>query len=369
MNFSFATRLVELHGKNFIAWFLVFTFLAAAIAPLTLAGTSKKRSLSKIDSAPDIWLLSLPDYPNVEMHTFIASGESAATGPEGLAHFLEHLVALQMNGIAANLDPPAELGAFTSRNDTLYSSIVSSPGFSERDLTEFLKLRFAPFAELTSAAGVASKEKQIIKHEYDQSVTGNPTRQINEFIDSVLFKGDGRSRAVVGTPSSIEKLSVKAAKQFHQREYVFGKSRILIIGDLKEQDIGVALKASESPAHNREPSEGSGDRNNMQATAFKACQAVAIKSIPSSRPPEIRLRRRLAKPDHGSKDKETAVATVLSSVLSQPVPAASGTAFTRRVFWPSNSLLVSVESGTSFCSLFLPLPSKPRIPAIFTKPS
>ena len=99
-----------------------------------------------------------------------------------------------------------------------------------------------------------------------------------DWVDSVLFKGDGRSRKVLGTPSSIEKLSMEAAKQFHEREYVFENARILIIGDFTQEDVRSALNAGEPPSGDQEISEDS-DSSAVPPTAFKACQTVVVKSV------------------------------------------------------------------------------------------
>jgi len=309
--------LLELPGRKFIGWFFAFTLALVAVGSPAQGETTNKRSLNRIDSAPDIWLLSLPNYPNVEMTIFIASGESAATGPDGLAHFLEHLVQRNLNESIAKFDQHIQGNAFTSSTRTLYTAAINTPAPEVQNLAEFLKLRFAPFNEVVSTKDAVDSEKQAINREYDQSVRGNPDRQTGEFIRSVLFKGDGRSRKVLGTPSSIEKLSVEAAKQFHEREYVFENARILIIGDFTQEDVRSALNAGEPPSGDQEISEDS-DSSAVPPTAFKACQTVVVKSVPLTRPPEIRLRRRVAASDYDSPGKAAAIATILSGVLSQP---------------------------------------------------
>ncbi len=166
-----------------------------------------------------------------------AGSRDEEKGKEGLAHFTEHLLfkgtgkrkayhvlnRLEMVG--------GELNAFTTKEETcVHASFLSE--HTERAIELIADIIFNsvfPSHEI-------EKEKDVILDEIN-AYQDNPTEQIYDDFESMIFRGQPLGNPILGTPDSVKSLSRNDLITFTGKKYVTNKMVFSYIGNMSPEKL------------------------------------------------------------------------------------------------------------------------------------
>ena len=155
----------------------------------------------------------------------------------GMAHFIEHLVfkgtkKRKAYHIINRLEVVGgEINAYTGKEETcIYSSFMKED--FERSLELISDMAFnSVFPEKE-----VSREKDIIIDEI-KSYRDNPSEQIFDDFEELVFKGDPIGRNILGTPPKIKRFTRENIIEFMSRNYCTDQMVFTSVGDLDFQKV------------------------------------------------------------------------------------------------------------------------------------
>lgn len=235
--------------------FILFLALVAAGAHAEVAGPDTSRG-DFIEVETDLPLRGLylvpdPRAGEFQVDLFVIAGEYDATGPQGLAHFLEHVVYLgaERRRPGASAHPP-EGTAFAGGALTSYHKTV------RRDR---LPVALAFMARVLEPPEIpprfARSEKQIILQEYNGTMGAQPARRALQSAHRVLVGGSPVGRSTSGTPREIRAVSLEDARAFHRRFYGLSNVALVVRGPTDADALRAAVETAlaDAPAGRANP--------------------------------------------------------------------------------------------------------------------
>ncbi len=222
------TRSVIQAGLFPTMWFLL----------LALMPGSASASLIQIDTDTNfksVYLSENPSSSTVTVALVVLAGEVDAEGPEGLSHYLEHLMFWHADNAGGR--------SLHARGGNAWVNGIVSSYFnqSERvDLPDMLEFIARLYTPPDLAKDFMIRERSVVAREYDLRVSENPDRRVHAEVLRDLYNDHPVSRSVIGTPESINSLTIESAIDFHRRFYHPENSVLFISGDISHDD---AVKA------------------------------------------------------------------------------------------------------------------------------
>ena len=163
----------------------------------------------------------------IEVFLIIKSGpDDEGEGPEGLAHYLEHLVWLS----AVNPDGRATTARHDGARMTEELTIYSLKGPPD-ELDGYLATMAKVFQTPSLDEPFMLEERDIVQREYDYRVVESRTYPIARKLITSLFGDAPIARSVMGTPESISKMTPKAALELHAHTHVPANAVLFVIGN------------------------------------------------------------------------------------------------------------------------------------------
>lgn len=207
---------------------LVWLVCLSSIAQADLLDLSEHGDFKKIYFIPEA------SADNVEVRLFLPVGEADRTGPEGLAHYLEHLVVWSADKVHGEGFRNREMNAWTSPFWTAYWN--RGPKDS---LENMLRNARAVFEPVQLDQDFMLTERDVVEREFDLRYRDNPSAVLYREAFRHLYGDHGFGRSVMGTPDSLRQLPIKEALAFHQQRYNAQDAYLLMSGPAtKEQIIG-----------------------------------------------------------------------------------------------------------------------------------
>ena len=153
--------------------------------------------------------------------------------PSGIAHFLEHKLFSNENGVDA-MEVLAELGAeanaYTSNNKTVY--MFSCTENFENSLAELISFVYNPYftkKNVNSERGIIAQEiKMCLDSPYDV---------VSQNLLMALFGDCKLSNDVLGTEKTIRKISDKTLYDCYESFYRYSNMALVICGDIDENSV------------------------------------------------------------------------------------------------------------------------------------
>lgn len=168
----------------------------------------------------------------IEAFLFIKSGAFYGDGPEGLAHYLEHLVWLS----AVNPDGRATTARDDGATVNGWLTTYSLKGKPE-ELDAFLETLAKVFEPPSLDEAFMREEVEIIKREYDYRILEDVLYPVHRDIEIRLFGETGRGRSAIGTPESIAELTPDLALALHARTHVPTNAVLFIMGNADQKTV------------------------------------------------------------------------------------------------------------------------------------
>lgn len=182
----------------------------------------------------------------------ILAGEVDFTGPEGLSHYLEHLMFWHADKVN---DQDLHARGGNAWVNGIVSSYYNSGSNDELgDLFEFTRRLFSlP----TLDKKFMLDERKVVAREYDLRVSENPDWRIFTKLRRELYQDHPLSRSVIGTPRTIMSLTIGHAHKFHQEYYHPANAVLFVTGNMSKDTVEdwVRQKFSElpeGPAHQQQ---------------------------------------------------------------------------------------------------------------------
>ncbi len=188
--------------------------------------------LIKLDtdvSFDSVYLLQDPDASSITVALTVLAGEVDVTGPEGMSHYLEHLMFWHADNVRGKQIHARGGNAWVDGYITSYYNEGEVEDFD--DMLEFVK-RLFELPSLEKAFMI--RERSVVAREYDLRVSENPDERVYTAIRRDLYNDLALSRSVIGTPESIHSLTLSNAFEFHRNYYHPANSVLFLSGDLEK---------------------------------------------------------------------------------------------------------------------------------------
>ncbi len=168
----------------------------------------------------------------------------------GFAHFVEHMAfngstqvpegemvrLLERKGLAFG----ADTNASTDLERTTYQ--LDLPKNDPELLETALMLMRETASELTFTPGAVDRERGVVLAEM-RDRNGWQMRNFEDQLDFLFPRARYPKRLPIGTRPTLEGATAEALKAFWAREYVPGKTTVIVIGDMPAEQVEAAIKA------------------------------------------------------------------------------------------------------------------------------
>lgn len=180
--------------------------------------------------------IHVPGGTLTEVQLFVPVGEVDATGPEGIAHYLEHLVAYSAEGRRGAQGRDHQTNAHTSISWTIYQH-RGRPDSIVRMLQDLRNV----FNPVDLDPPFMWSELKVVQREFDRQ-RDNTATDLARAARRHLYGGHGLARSVIGTPESIQQMTPAAALALHRQHYNPATSHLLISGPIPQDLVRRAVR-------------------------------------------------------------------------------------------------------------------------------
>ena len=182
------------------------------------------------------YLIPDPDASFTKMEIVLQAGEVDNDGPEGLAHYVEHLAWL--SGL--------ETGSKLPRHSNAWTNLFATGYFvrgRKTDLKANLERLMKAFEPFTRTRQFMIEEIGIVEREFDLRTVEQPSFEIYEDMQEALHRDTALSRSVIGSKASIGSFTLEQAQAFHERTHLAANAVLLVHGPVKASDLEPLIAA------------------------------------------------------------------------------------------------------------------------------
>ncbi len=235
----------------------------------------------------------------------------------GLAHCLEHMLfkgtssrsATTINSTLESLG--GELNAYTTKEETVIHATT---------LTEHLPKALGLISDMVFSSlfpdKELEKEKEVILEEIS-SCKDNPSEQIFEDFDSMIFGDHPLSMPILGTPASVKRITANDIREFSLKHFHSSNISLTVVADISE--IRLMKLVERFFGHLKWDSQ----TNQLGALATVDKESVRVASLRESRERVIKRRTHQTHCIIGSKayslyDEKRVAMAILTNILGGP---------------------------------------------------
>ena len=173
------------------------------------------------------YVIPIREQSRIDIQLVILSGSYDENEISGIAHYTEHLAALSSDAAVLQEPRQRDLNAFTSQVSTVYTNTGN-----QDDLDRLMRLTRAVLDTPQLSEDFKKSEIDIVKREVYYKERNAPSRWLNRLVLQKLYNSKyGRAETPV---ADLNKLTVKAAIDFHNKHYIPSNSMIIISGNINE---------------------------------------------------------------------------------------------------------------------------------------
>jgi len=253
-----------------------------------------------------VYLVPDPDAAEATVHLIIQAGELDNDGPEGLAHYVEHLAWLdvfQSSGVRAD----RHANAWTNGNSTVYWE-----SFRPTELAKAVGRMSKVLTRPTLDTSFSLQERDIVQREYDLRVIGDPYDDVSREMQQLIFADTPYARSVIGTPESIAAMTVEGAMALYDRTHRAENAVVVVYGDFSVAQVERAFGG------------GHLDRAPTLPTAFPSLpEGIFDDEQTVTAPiatPLLIYQKLIKRPDCNAKDDCDAAINMLDDMLDSALP-------------------------------------------------
>jgi len=195
-------------------------------------------------------------------------------GKSGLAHFLEHLL---FKGTEKNPDGrfSKAIAAIGGQENAFTASDYT--GYFQRAAPEHLKMLMELEADrmtgLVLTDEVVKPELGVVLEEWNERIGNNPTAQLGQQVEAMLFVNHPYGRPVIGWRPEIAALTRDDALAFYRKHYTPNNAVLVVAGDVNAKEV---LALAEATYGQVKPTREVGPRKRPQEPPPEAVRRVTL---------------------------------------------------------------------------------------------
>ncbi|MBL8709458.1 MAG: insulinase family protein, partial [Rhodospirillaceae bacterium] len=194
-----------------------------------------------------------------QMVVYKVGAADGASGKNGVAHFLEHLMFKATDGLDAGEFSQIvdRLGgsdnAFTNQDMTAYHQEVA-----REHLATIMAMEADRMVHLRLDATTVLSERDVILNERSQVIDNNPSSRLREAVNAAIYRNHPYGRPVIGWRHEIAAYDLGDAQGFYEQWYAPNNAILIVAGDVTASDVRQlaeahfgAIPARDVPARHR----------------------------------------------------------------------------------------------------------------------
>ncbi len=195
-------------------------------------------SIHQLSNGLSIILIENRSLPMVGINVVVKTGSAYETfSTSGMSHMLEHLL---FNGTTTRsqkelYDATDQIGGYNNANTGNYYTnfMMVTPA---ENILQGMKIQSDMLFNSTLPEENFEKEKGIVMEEIAQSMA-NPAAQIDQDIQSILFKNHSLSLPTLGTYATIKSLPLASVRSYYEGTYVPNNMVLSVIGNFNSDEM------------------------------------------------------------------------------------------------------------------------------------
>lgn len=209
--------------------------LLVSLMLLALVAGQASAELVKVETASPlrgVYLIPDGKTDTIRVSAIILAGEADSDGPEGLAHYLEHLMFWHADNVNKR--------TFHNRGGNAWVNGIVTNYYNEggrEELSDLFAFAGRLLTPLSLDEAFMREEKDIVSREYDMRVSENPKWRIREQINKALYGPSPVGRSLIGTPETIDLLNLDQVERFRKSYYNAANMVLLASGNLSKREL------------------------------------------------------------------------------------------------------------------------------------
>lgn len=224
----------------------------------------------ELNSKVRVVMEQIPYVQSVAIGIWVKTGAVDETPKyAGISHFIEHMMFKGTENrsakeIAADIDKiGGQINAFTGKEATCYyvKAIYSNYKQAADVICDMLSASLFDREEM-------NKERQVICEEIKMTQDA-PDDLVHDTITSMIFKGSDLGKSIIGTPSSLKRITRNVMNDYFAKEYTRDNIVVSVAGNFDPEDVCAYF---EEKLLNLEPSKP--EKNHQTEIYVPSCKVV-----------------------------------------------------------------------------------------------
>ena len=199
--------------------------------------------IRKLDCGVRVVMETIPHVQSAAIGIWVKTGAVNETAKyAGVSHYIEHMMFKGTENrnareIAADIDKiGGQMNAFTSKESTCYYVKVLKDNFEKGAEVLLDMLSNSLFDKIEM-----DKERQVICEEI-KMIEDQPDDLAHDVVSEILFKGNPLGNSIIGTPSSLNRISRKVLTEYFDTQYTRDSIVVSVAGNINPDQVCTYLE-------------------------------------------------------------------------------------------------------------------------------
>ena len=199
--------------------------------------------IRKLDCGVRVVMETIPHVQSAAIGIWVKTGAVNETLKyAGVSHYIEHMMFKGTENrnareIAADIDKiGGQMNAFTSKESTCYYVKVLKDNFEKGAEVLLDMLSNSLFDKIEM-----DKERQVICEEI-KMIEDQPDDLAHDVVGEILFKGNPLGNSIIGTPSSLNRISRKVLTEYFDTQYTRDSIVVSVAGNINPDQVCAYLE-------------------------------------------------------------------------------------------------------------------------------
>ncbi len=199
--------------------------------------------IRKLDCGVRVVMETIPHVQSAAIGIWVKTGAVNETAKyAGVSHYIEHMMFKGTENrnareIAADIDKiGGQMNAFTSKESTCYYVKVLKDNFEKGAEVLLDMLSNSLFDKIEM-----DKERQVICEEI-KMIEDQPDDLAHDVVGEILFKGNPLGNSIIGTPSSLNRISRKVLTEYFDTQYTRDSIVVSVAGNINPDQVCAYLE-------------------------------------------------------------------------------------------------------------------------------
>lgn len=199
--------------------------------------------IRKLDCGVRVVMETIPHVQSAAIGIWVKTGAVNETLKyAGVSHYIEHMMFKGTENrnareIAADIDKiGGQMNAFTSKESTCYYVKVLKDNFEKGAEVLLDMLSNSLFDKIEM-----DKERQVICEEI-KMIEDQPDDLAHDVVSEILFKGNPLGNSIIGTPSSLNRISRKVLTEYFDTQYTRDSIVVSVAGNINPDQVCTYLE-------------------------------------------------------------------------------------------------------------------------------